>query len=386
MNVTIDQQKLAGMLTMAARAVAGKAALPVLTHVKLDARDGRLTVAGTDLTIGITTSTEADVSEPGTTTVDAKTFLTFVNGLGKNQSVTMTLTGKNKDRLQVTAGAAEGKFGTIDASDFPATPETPSDATTMELKAETLVSILRGVERFAATDDSRPVLATVHLVIGPHGIAAHAADGFQLAAMDRPLDPAPSGKADVLIPLASARTIAAIASAHHGSVTLRIASEARTIALTIGDTHVWSALVEGNYPDVDQIIPRQWTTSIKVDRESLTAACKRAEQFARENNDVIRVNVGTDKVTVRSEAGESGSTKTDVPAEITGPELQLGLNVRYVISAMSSLATTSIAIGMNGPQQAVILIADTPADSPDSSAPLSGRHRAVVMPMILGSN
>ncbi len=380
MKVTCLQENLQRALAQASRAVATKTALPVLSNVLLVAENGQLRIAATDLHIGITTRIPAAIEEEGRITVDARLLAEFVNTL-PNEQVELATTA-SRSMLNVTCGRTSASINGIDAEDFPVMPTLNEDAVVIEIDPAYFREIVAQVELAAATDDSRPVLAGVLTRIEGSKITLAAADGFRLAVREGEL-PAPGPeRLEAIVPARAYRELSRIVSDAHEPVKLSITPTQSQLVAQVGQTDFLSSLIEGNFPDFRQIVPREFKMRVEVDREQLAAAVRRASFFARDNNDVIRLafkpgeeefDLGTLEVTAN--AAERGNSLSVIDASVTGEGFQVAFNARYLSDVLGVLRQSKIVFGLNGPNQAGVL-----KPSGDDL------YSHVIMPMVIGAN
>lgn len=364
MNFTIEQADLMAAITRSSRAVAAKTALPVLANLHLDVRDDHLAISATNLHIGIRSTVPCIVNEPGAITVDTKLMADFVNGLDKAAAVTVATEGKLARSLAVSAGHAKGKISTLLADDFPILPEPDESNPSITMTAAELARLIRATERSAANDDSRPALAGINFQQTDMGTRVAAADGFSLAVFEtanvRWLDES------VLIPAANARHIAAIAAEVGGDVRMLLNTNGGMVLFCFESVMAWSNIISVPFPDTTQIVPRVMTYRVEVEAGALTSAIKRAQTFARDNNDVVRLTFQAGEaefdlttLTVAGTAKERGNGETDLQVMATGPEEgaasvpPLALNAKYAMNAIQSLGSERICIGINGTHQAI---------------------------------
>jgi DNA polymerase-3 subunit beta len=379
-KVTCLQENLQRALAQASRAVATKTALPVLSNVLLVAEDGMLRIAATDLHIGITTRIPAAIEEEGRITVDAKLLGEFVNTL-PNEQVELA-TSASRSMLNVTSGRTSAAINGIDADDFPVMPTLSEDAIVIEIDPAYFREIVSQVELAAATDDSRPVLAGVLTRVEGSKITLAAADGFRLAVREGELATPGPDRLEAIVPARAYRELSRIVGDSHEPVKLAITPTQSQLVAQVGQTDFLSSLIEGNFPDFRQIVPREFKTRVEVDREQLASAVRRASYFARDNNDVIRLafkpgeaefDLGTLEITAN--AAERGNSQSIIDAAVTGEGFQVAFNARYLSDVLGVLRQSKVVFGLNGPNQAGVL---KPAGD--------DLYSHVIMPMVIGAN
>jgi DNA polymerase III subunit beta len=378
-KVSCLQETLQRALGQVSRAVATKTALPVLSNVLLATDDGRLKIAATNLEIGITTFVPAQVEEEGRITVDARLLSEFVNTL-PNDTVQLS-SDRVRFSLAVQCGRDKAAINGIDADDFPVIPTVSGEAFTAVVDPQLLREMIGQVELAAAADDSRPVLAGVLTRFEGTTLTLAAADGFRLAVRQAELPNAVESKFDVIVPARAYRELARIISDSTEPLKLSITPNQSQLLVRVGDTEFLSRLIEGTFPDFRQIIPREFGTTVEVGRDAFVNAVRRSSYFARDNNDVVRITVkpgdgdldpGT--IEISATAAERGNSQSYVDSSVSGPELQIAFNARYLADVLGVIRQGQVMLGMNGGNQAGVVRAAGADD-----------YTHVIMPMVIGA-
>lgn len=378
MKVSCLQENLQRALGRVSRAVATRTTLPVLSNVWMGTEEGRLKIAATNMEIGVTTWIDASVEEEGQITVDARLLSEFVNTLPSGE-VQMDL-DPNRLSLTVRAGRDKAAINGIDAEDFPVITTMKDDEFTVSIDAQTLKERISLVEFAAATDESRPVLAGVLTRFDGDSMLLASADGFRMAVAEGSSGTTVDERLDVIVPAKSYRELARLLGDFDEDVTLSVTANKAQILARFADTEWVSQLIDGTFPDVKQIVPREFATRVDVGRDSLLNAVRRASYFARENNDVIRLAIhsGEDDMTpgsveVTANAAERGNSESFVDASISGGELQVAFNSKYLAEVLGVLKHGNVMLGLNGANQAGV-VRPSGGDS----------YSHVIMPMVIG--
>lgn len=380
MDVSSPQDVLQRALAQVGRAVATRTTFPVLSNVLIDAEGDAVRLAATNQEIGITTWIPAQVTEPGRVTVDARLLSEFVNTL-PHEPVQLT-TDAGRFVLKVRGLGADAEINGIDAEEFPVFPRLEDGAFSASVDPQVLREMIGLVEFAAASDDSRPVLAGVLIRFEEDRVTMAAADGFRLAVREGELSaPAPE-RLDVIVPARALRELARIIADQTEPIELKVTPNRGQLIVQTSDTEFYSRLIDGTFPDFRQIIPRDFATRLEFSRDDFLAAVRRASFFARDNNDVVRINAraGEDElapghVEVSANAAERGSSQSDVSASVLGPEGQIAFNSRYLVDVLNVLRSSRVMLGLNGANQAGVV---RPLDA-DS-------YTYVIMPMVIGAN
>lgn len=379
-DVSSPQDVLQRSLAQVGRAVATRTTFPVLSNVLLEANEDLLRLAATNQEIGITTSIPAQVAEPGRVTVDARLLSEFVNTL-PHEPVQLS-TDAGRFVLKVRGLGADAEINGIDAEEFPLFPRVEDGAFSASVDPRTLREMIGLVEFAAASDDSRPVLAGVLIRFEDDRITMAAADGFRLAVREGSLTTPVAERLDVIVPARALRELARIIADQTDPIDLKVTPNRSQLIVQTSDTEFFSRLIDGTFPDFRQIVPREFATRLEFGREDFLAAVRRASFFARDNNDVVRVNAraGEDElapghVEVSANAAERGSSQSDVSASVLGPEGQIAFNSRYLVDVLNVLRSSRVMLGMNGANQAGVM---RPLDAEN--------YTYVIMPMVIGAN
>jgi len=350
MKVSVLQENLAHGLNIVSRAVASRSTLPVLSNVLVATDEGRLRLSATNLDLGITCWIGAKVVEEGSTTVPARTFSDLVSTLPSDR-VEMNLNIRTQT-LNVRCGASNTDIKCIDAQEFPPMP-VPDMSHGIEINVTDLKEMIREVVFAASTDEARPVLTGVQLVVEGSKITLSAADGFRLSVRSAVLSAAPSRPVNAIIPARALSELARIASDGDQMVTMVIPPGRGQVIFRMKDVELVSQLIEGAYPDLSQVIPRSSKTRTILTTSTFLKACKQAEIFAREGSHIARIDIkpgsemepGVVEITGQSE--ETGSNLTVVDATIEGTALTIAFNVRFLREVLDVIGSANVALETN---------------------------------------
>lgn len=378
MKVSCLQEQLQRGLSRVGRAVASRSTLPVLSNVLLSTDQGRLKIAATDMAVGVTTWIDATIEEEGALTVDARLLGEFVNTLPAGD-VSMNA-DTTRMSLTVQSGRDKAIINGLDADDFPVLPSVSGEGFTVDINGQLMREAIAMVEFSAAADESRPVLAGVLTRFDGNTMTLASADGFRMAVIDQDLESEVDGRHDFIIPARAYREFARIIGDFDESIRLSLTGNRSQLVARVGDTEWVSSLIDGTFPDVKQIVPKEVNTRVDIGRESLLQAVRRSSFFARENNDVVYFTIqpGADELTpgnveISATAAERGNSQSFVDASVTGTEMRVAFNSHYLADVLGVLKSGQVMIGLNGPNAAGIV---------RSSDNQNCTH--VIMPMVIG--
>jgi DNA polymerase-3 subunit beta len=377
MKVTVLQENLAQGLNMVSRAVAPRSTLPVLGNILIATDEGRLRISATNLEMGITCWIGAKIEHEGSTTVPARTFSDLVSTLTDKQ-VEMSLTIRTQT-LNIRSGASNTDIKCIDAQEFPPMPVSdPADG--LQLNVADLKQMIHQVAFAAATDEARPILTGVLVKVRDNHITLASADGFRLSVRDAELSSSSTQPIQAIIPARALTELARIAHDGDEIVHMVIPPGRGQVIFRLSNAELVSQLIEGAFPDYEQIIPRGFETRAVLSTNAFLKACKQAEIFAREGSHIAKINIspggelqpGTVQISGQSE--ETGFSENVVDATIEGSPLLIAFNVKFLREVLDVVETPNVAL-------------ETSSDtSPGVVRPVGDtQFLHVIMPMHLGS-
>ncbi len=372
MRVTVKQEHLARGLDIVSRAVSSRSTLPILGNILLATDGGRLRLSATNLEIGINCWIGARVDDEGATTVPARLFTDLVKSLPPDQ-VSLEYVERNKT-LNLRCMRDEAHIKGIDAADFPTVPTYEEDGG-LQLDADTFRQMVEQVSFAAAVDDTRPILTGVSAKFEPNKLTLAATDGFRLSVRTAELEHGLAQPLNVIIPARALAELARIAADQEEPIAVSIARNRNQILFHLANVDLVSQLIDGNFPDYNQIVPKSHNTRAVVDTRAFLAAAKRAALFARDGANIIRVKLEPGEggelgqMTVSAVSTEYGDNVSQVDAAIEGQPLEIAFNAKYLQDALSVMDAQQVNVEMGTPS------------SPGVFKPPSGDFTHIVMPM-----
>jgi len=340
MKLSVSQDKLARSLAVVGRAVATRSTLPITTHVLLRASDSFLELSATNLEISISCKIDAEVQTQGSIAVPARLLTEFVTSL-QPDLMSMELSDATK-QLEVSSGRVTAKLTGQSADDFPVTPDL-DDGISLQIPTEKLRLCIERVSFAAATDDARPVLTGIHTAISNTQMTMAAADGFRLAVQKIDLSEAVDQNVDLIIPARSLREVERLLAEQEDPVSILISSAKNQILFRLKETVIISQLLQGTFPNYNQLIPESYQTKATIEVSDFLRATRTAAVFARDGNGIVRLYVnpgegeqaGTMRLAARSD--EVGENEADIDAIVEGEQSQIAFNSRYLVDVLNSL-------------------------------------------------
>jgi DNA polymerase-3 subunit beta len=353
MKVTVLQENIARGLGIVSRAVSPRSTLPVLSNILIATDEGRLRLSATNLELGITCWIAARIDEEGSTTVPARTFGDLINALPGDQ-VQLTLDVKTQN-LNVKSGTSNNDIKCIDAQEFPPLPVPEMDGA-VQFNVVDFKEMVQQVAFAASTDEARPVLMGVLLNVEKDKVTMAAADGFRLSVRKATLsNPAPH-PINIIIPARALNELARVATDGEESIYMVVPKNRGQVLFRVKDIELVSQLIDGTFPDYQQIIPRGYKSRTLVSTASMLKACRQAEIFAREGSNVARLDIKQSKgemqpseVEISATSEETGKNETIVEATVDGGGVLIAFNVKFLREALEIIKTPNVVLETSAP-------------------------------------
>jgi len=348
MELTITQENFARALSAVGRVASTKTQLPILSNILLRTDGNRLLIAATNLEIATTQYIGAKIVKPGAITVPARLISEFVSSLPK-ETIELKVVNNN---IHLKSGNYKSIINGVIADDFPELPT---------INEESSVSYSINVEDFkqavsqtiitASSDATRPVLTGVYWHSHEGQLYLAATDGYRLS--ERRLVETTSD-VSAIIPVQTLQEVLRVIV--DDVDTIDILFDETQVRFRINEAEIISRLVDGNFPDYRQLIPKQSDISATVAKQEFVRVTKIAGLFARESGGSVVVTVDSDAKTVslHSIASEMGENTSELTATVTGSG-QVTLNSRYLSEALSVLDADTIEFSFSGKLSPCIL-------------------------------
>jgi DNA polymerase-3 subunit beta len=377
MKVSVLQENLAQGLNIVSRAVSPRSTLPVLSNVLVATDEGRLRLSATNLELGITCWIGAKIEQEGSTTVPARTMTELVGTLS-SQQVEMSLSVRTQT-LNIQSGTSNTDLKCIDSQEFPPMPALDSDDG-IPINVTDLKEMIQQVAFAASVDEARPILTGVLVTVDGDRMTLAAADGFRLSVREANLSSPISRPVLAVVPARALSELARIISDGDQVVSMILPSDRGQVIFQMDDIQLVSQLIDGAFPDYEQIIPQRSDTRSVLSTAAFLKACKQAEIFAREGSHIARINIAPGgelkpgSIVITGQSEETGSNQTEIDASIEGSPLLIAFNVRFLREVLEVMKSADVAL-------------ETTVDTaPGIIRPLGNEDFLhVIMPMHLGS-
>ena len=340
------QENLARGLQVVGRAVSSRATLPVLSNVLLRTEDAGLKLTTTNLEIGITCWVPGRIESDGALTVPARLFSDIVNSLPAGERV--DLEGDGATGLRIRGGRFRAHLKGIEADEFPAIPSAGERPTT-RISQKVLRGALGEVTFAAASDESRPILTGVLTRFTGDRVTLAAADNYRIAVKSIDvLDPVEE-KA-VVVPARSYAELARILADVDEPLEVVLAPARNQVLFHVDGIDLVTRLVDGQFPNYQQVLPTSHTTRAVVDREELLKATRLSALIASSSANVVKLTVspeGTGSIAVAANA-EVGDNEGELEATVEGDGITIAFNARFLTEVLQNVDDAQLALEFHG--------------------------------------
>jgi DNA polymerase III subunit beta len=371
MKFVCTQHDLNINLALVSRAVSTRPTHPVLANIKLEATTNPDTIqlTGFDLSLGIQTNFSAQVEEAGILTLPAKLLNDIVAKLPSGEITLDDEAGENL--VTITSESGRYQVRGMSAEEFPELPSIEQGETN-QLSATAFIDGLKGSLVACSQDESKQVLTGVYLKVEPERLEFAATDGHRLgivevypndtksaadgeSAAESVANPS-MGSFEVTVPAKALRELEKMLGSGQEEDRLGLQLEQGQVVFGWGDRKLTTRTLEGKYPDYRLLIPKQFQRQITLDRKQLLSALERIAVLADKTNLVkFSIDSASQSIALSVESQDLGSGRESLAGQVSGADLDIAFNIKYLMDGLKTLLTQEITISLNGPLEPVIL-------------------------------
>lgn len=343
MRFVSNKENLAYAIQVVQRAVSLKNPLPILSGIKFETEDDRVSLTATDLEIGIRCSVPAEVLEHGVAVLPAKYIGELVRRL-PDFPVILDL-DQNTGSVTVKYGQSEASINGFPAEEFPEFPM-PESEINFAVPEDVLKEVIRQVVFAAGTDENRPVFTGVLFEINGGYAQAVATDTHRLAWRRFPLDNSEDFDISFIVPGKTLNELSKIIGEADKAVKVTVAKT--QVLFVTEDTCLISRLIDGQFPNYKNVIPREHIAKVRLKTRDLADATERASLLTKEGSPVVKLNLDGNSLVV-SVNTEAGRVREELPVYLEGEPVQVAFNARYLSDVLKVVGSDEITIEFTGP-------------------------------------
>jgi DNA polymerase-3 subunit beta len=366
MKLVCTQNDLSTNLSLVSRAVPSRPTHPVLANVKLEAHQDtqQVSLTGFDLSLGIQIKFAAQVEEGGHLTLPAKLLNDIVSRLPDGE---ITLDDEVGDAIAtITSASGQYQVRGMGTEEFPELPVV-ENVEPINLSTSALLEGLKGSLFATSPDETKQVLTGVHLTAKQDSLEFAATDGHRLAVVettnqdvaegDEPQSNHDMEEFEVTVPARALRELERMVGTRQVSESLTLYIDQGQVVFELANQRITSRTLEGQYPNYRQLIPNTFERQITLDRRQLLSALERIAVLADQKNNLVKFTIDSDnqQVSLSVEAQDVGKGRESLPAQVSGDNIDIAFNVKYLMDGLKALPATEIQLQLNGATSPVIL-------------------------------
>ena len=353
MKIKIIRSKFIEGLKKVQNIVAGKGSLQIIQNAMLEAKEGKLSLVTTDLDISIKSTVDCDVAEAGATTLPVRLLFSTISSCAEGA---VELESDVQDRALISAGSAAFKLSGMAVADFPALPAA-ENAFAYTLPQATLREMLRKTSYAVSQDETRKTLKGVLMSFKDGKLTMVATDGRRLALVEHEIDFPATAERDIILP---SKVVAELQRSLSGDGDVKVTIEKSQVSFNLGDTQIYSKLLDEIYPNYRQVIPSSSREKIEVDRKLLRDAIDRASVMTMEESSSVRLTFEENQLLVSSVAADIGEAKDVVPIKYSGEKIEIVFNPAYVKDPLKAIDEDEVSIELNNGSSPAIIRCSVP--------------------------
>ncbi len=368
MRFTISREKLLEGLQAVTPAVPAKTTLPVLANLLVETTERGIRLSATDLDIAVSTEVVADVETAGAITIPAKKLSEIVRELPPSP---VKLSASGEQRISLECGRSKFKLLGLPRDEFPTFPNVRF-ADAWRVKSGELQKLIHHTAFAVSTEESRPILNGVLWELRDDKMRMVATNGHRLAKMEVQVDGSTAPSSDLIVPPKALEQIRRLFPAEEE---LEIARGDNHLGFRSPFTSVFTRLVEGPYPNYEQVIPKDNDRYCLADKAALTSALKRMSVIASDQTHRIKMSFNSGMLKFSVTTPDLGEAQDELPVQYTGDQLDIGFNATYLLEILRYMPTEQIRLTFKAPERAATI---EPEGWDDSA-----KYLCLVMPLRL---
>jgi DNA polymerase III subunit beta len=344
LKLTVSRETLLTRLSIAVRGASARSAIQTLSGVLLRVEDGNTELQATDMELGLRVGLEVADSSPGIAVVPGRLLLDVVRSLPQDE-VTLEYRSSQQD-VELVGGTARFHLRTLPPEDFPKLPEAPGEGV-LNVPAGAFVDTISRVARAASRDETRPHLTGVLVTASGRELRMVATDSYRLSVKETTLDTELEGSLEANVPARTLQELGRIAGGSHAD-TIGVASLENQVVFTVDDVVLSSRLVEGRFPNYQQLLPESYEHELRVRRDELLEVVRRVGLLAQKNAPLrLRFTEGT--LDVSAQTPDVGEANESLPVPFSGEPLEIGFNAEFFREGLESAESDELVLKLISP-------------------------------------
>ncbi len=356
MKISVSKEDISNGLQVVQNVVGTRSTLPILSNVLLVAIEDRVELRATDLEVSIHARVPAKVEEEGASTIPARRFFGLVREI---EATEIEIHINNKEIATIQAGGASYKLHGLGAEEFP--PEAKfKESGKIRLPREKLQEMLKKTAYAVSTDESRHTLNGINFIAEPERITVVATDGRRLALVEEEIEAGTKGQ--FIMPT---KTVNELQRILKGEGEVEVSISETHAEMKVADEKgehikIHTKLVEGNFPNYNQVIPKESKERISIVREELLHALRRADQITSEKANSVKLKFSDNSLSISANTPDVGSGNESLAIQYEGPEIEVAFNPVYLMEPLKILEGDEVVFELTDSLSPGVIKSNTP--------------------------
>lgn len=343
MKLTILKENLNRALLTVNRVIPIKPQLPILSNVLIKTAGSEVKVAGTNLETGIQIAVGAKIEKEGEITVPGRLLTEFVSSL-PSEKIDLEL---DKEILKIKTNTISANFNTISAKEFPQLA-TVSKKADIQFSLEGLEKAIARTAFAASIDEGRPVLTGIKIKMQKIGLQFLATDGYRLSIVNNEMKNLSEEKEFIFSAKTLVEVIRIAREEKSEMIGLSLIDDKNQAIFTTEATEIVTRLIDGEFPNIEKIVPASFKTRVVLDKEAFLQSVKIASLFARGASNIIKLKLEKKGVTLMANAPQVGENQDFIEAKVEGEEMEIAFNYRFLLDLLNNFSEKEVALESSG--------------------------------------
>lgn len=354
MKIKTSKDNLLTGIQAVQNAVSSKSTLPILSHILIEAKKQEIRLTATDLEVGITVSVAGEVVEEGAITVPARKFSEIIKELTPQNEVNITI--KKGQSINIESGKSFFRLMGLLKEDFPQLPEFPSmsgkSTDLVKIPQKLLKEMIRLTSFAMSHDETRYVLNGILFSFKDKTLKLVATDGRRLAIIERDFHETGNAKKDVIVPM---KTIQELNRNLNEEGDVIFYFKDNQLQINLGQITIMSRLIEGEYPNYEQVIPKKIKDELQVNTQDFLQATRRASILTNQDSQSVKINIIKDRMIITKNTPDLGEAREEVEVDYKGGELAIGFNPIFLIDVLKNVVEENVKFGFVDPEKPAVI-------------------------------
>ena len=356
MKFTITREKLQEGLVAVAGSIPTRTTLPVLSNLLIETDGDGVRFSGTDLDTAVSVRVPAEVEEPGAITAPARKL----QEIARELPPTPAAVSAQGDAITLTSGRTRFRLNGLPRDEYPSFPSVDFEAS-WSLSGAELNQLIQHVAFAVSTEETRPILNGVLWELREGEMRMVATNGHRLAKMTIPRA-SEGGTGDLIVP---PKALSQVQKLFATGDTVEVARSDNHLGFRGNGVQIYTRLIEGPYPNYEQVIPKDNDKILVADKAALNAAIRRMAIVASDQTHRIRLSLGGPMLKLSVQTPDLGEASEEMAIEYDGEPLEIGFNANYLLELIRYMPTDEVRLSFRAPERAATMEPVGNEDTPE---------------------